>query len=252
MESSNKKNTKTLLILVIVVVVGVLLLCCCGGIVLLFSSFISNSKLDTKPASKENEETISPERNIDFIDTFDSNKYGWAVGSSSNEYADINRTIADGKYTWDIKVKKDETMIALSNPILERARGMTVSVDVEQVNASASTNYNLILFYNDKDNYCSFKLNQEYQQYNIGIIKDGVWTDWLKWTRDPVVNYRDINNLKIHSENGTHIFYVNDVEVYRRTDSQLESGGAGIAVQGYESGQFGTWKFDNFEYKRLQ
>lgn len=252
MESSNNKNNKTLLIIVIVVVVGVLLLCCCGGIILLFSSFSSKSESDTKSTSKEAEEVVQPERNIDFTDTFDSNEYEWTVGSSSNEYADINRTIDDGKYIWDFEVKKDETMIAISNPSIEKAKGMVISVDVEQVNASASTNYNLILFYNDNNNYCSFKLNQEYQQYNIGIIKGGVWTDWLTWTRDPVVNYRDINNLKIYSENGTHIFYVNNVEVYRRTDSQLESGGAGIAVQGYESGQSGTWKFDNFKYKKLQ
>lgn len=252
MDATNKKNDKTLLILVIIVVVGVLLLCCCGGILLLFSSTNSNDNSDAESISKEKEDTTQEDRNIDFIDSFDGNRYGWIVGSSSNEYADITRTIADGKYVWDINVKKDATMIAISNPDIEKAKGMTVSVDVEQVSASASTNYNLILFYIDENNYCSFKLNQEYQQYNIGIIKDGVWTDWLKWTRDPVVNYRDINNLKIHSENGTHVFYVNGVEVYRKTDSQLESGGVAIAVQGYESGQFGTWKFDNFEYKKLQ
>lgn len=238
------KNKKTLLIVGIVAAVLLLLTCCCSIVFVIPA--LNSSNTNNKPTP------VVTERNLKFTDTFDDNSHGWTVGTSNNTYADLTRTISGGKYTWTINSKKDEALAAIANPEVERSKSLRAEVTVNQKSATELTNYNLLSFYNDESNYYALKINQKYQQYTVGMVKDGVWKDFVKWTRDAVVNYDKPNTLKVESSAGLHIFYINGTEVYRSKDDSIVSGGVAIAVQAYESGDKGTWEFDNFSFERLQ
>lgn len=236
-------DKKKIIIIVTIAIIFLALLCCCSIVTILT---ITNSSTSTTTL------TPTPTRNINFTDTFEDNQYGWAVGTTTNEYATITRNIIDEKYLWSIDTKKDEPLVAIANPQIEKSQSLVVSIDAEQLSGTESTNYNLLLFYNDINNYYSLRVNQAYQMYSIGVYKDGQWTDWINWTRDALVNYDKSNNLRIESNDGTHVFYINDIQVLSKTDSSITSGGAAIAVQTYENEQQGTWAFDNFSFEKIK
>lgn len=235
------KNKK---VLIPIILLAVVMLCCC---VVIISTTVLPGIFSTS-----NNKPTETQRNIDFIDTFEDNRNKWTVGNSTNEYADTSRIIKDGKYHWTMKAKTNSSISAFANTAIERSREFIASVDVDQLDSSNAVNYNLLFFYEDENNYYSLKLNQYYQQYAVGVSKNGAWKDLLKWKRDAVVNWEDTNNLKVESIGGKNICYINNQKVFEFTDSSITSGGVAISTTLYEAGQFGEWQFDNFQFKKLK
>jgi heme/copper-type cytochrome/quinol oxidase subunit 2 len=240
MKSKNKS-----IVIVAISISLLLLLCCCITTLVIVPSFFSSSPKTQNPE-------IPIIRNIDITDTFDDNKYSWQVGSSDAEFGKNSRTITNGKYLWSLESKSETGSLVIGNAKIEQSQSMITSIDVNQISAPETGEYKLIFMYKDESNYYSFKINQYYQQYSIGMVKNGKWTEWVDWTRDAVINWDKTNNMKITSEDGLHTFYINGVKVFQKTDTTFTSGGSCLAVQLYGNGEKGNWEFDNYIYKKLK
>jgi hypothetical protein len=237
--SENFMKSNKNLIIIIIVAVFVLLFCCCAAILAIILLTPNNPVTETL------------KRNISFTDTFDNADYGWSVGTTSNDLGTITRDISNGKYSWTMENKTEQMQVALANPTVERSKSVNVSVDADQVSGDAAVNYILMTYYNDAKNYYSFKINQYYQQYTIGVIKDAKWIELVPWTRTVAINWKSINNIKVICDNGKQTFFINGVQVFQSTDNTLTSGGVGLSVQLSGKGKIGKWQFDNFQYEKI-
>ncbi|MEI7961903.1 MAG: hypothetical protein WCI04_06225, partial [archaeon] len=232
MKKTSSNNNK---IIIAVVVVIAFCFCCTSFLVTIFLFSSSTPSTPTNPAAI---------RNLKFVDTFDNYKYGWDEVNKTSDTSGISRKITGGKYLWSLENRSKETIVIMGNPTIEKAKSMSASVEVNQKAGGADVNYVLLSYYNDEKNFYSFKVNQYYQQYTVGVAENGKWKDLLAWKSDAVVNWDKPNTLKVVCNNGTQTFYINGVEVFKTKDTTFTSGGIALSAQVQKKGVTGIWEFD--------
>jgi hypothetical protein len=176
-----------------------------------------------------------------FFDDFSNPTSGWYVGEDkSTRYEYL-----DGEYR--ILTKKDDRYFGMDAPTCAR-ENYTVEVDARWVGAPGASYGILFGMMGDFNQFYSFDVNTDYQQYGLWR-NDGVeWYTIFPWTYTPYI-YGGIasNHLKI-TRNGFQItLEINGMFLGTWTDANITGATySGISVEPYSGFPTSDARFDNF------
>ena len=187
----------------------------------------------------------------EFIDPFDKNLYYWGEGYESNEYADKNKEINGGVYTWKVdKVKK---------PFLsweEFYQGVyssnyDVYVDSKIIEGNLGDVCSGLLFGMspsgiDEGAY-SFVICNDSTYHLRHRDKDG-WHYMVHGLYHAAIRHGDWNRLEVSSRAASFTLYINNEVVYETTDHQYAKGDLAVIIDVDEAPA--EILFDNFGYQR--
>ena len=181
---------------------------------------------------------------IIFSETFDNNFQGWQTGEYDGKFASGSRTIANGKYRWDVTAK--DGVLWGSNPDSVPVADFVVTVDAEQIECIGDCAYG-ISFREDRfgNKYVFEVANKQY--YSVAVKKDDVWRTLIDWTKSSVINTHGLNRLSVKAEGSRLTFSINDRYVDQIEDKTLADGRCGVVTDLNERGDHGVIEFDNFQ-----
>jgi hypothetical protein len=249
----------------VIIIIVLLLLCCCitvltgmGGYWWYTTQSKSNSS-DTITASvtptlfSTTKPTSTPEVSSikTVVDTFDVNINGWTLDKNDTEYAYSEEYMENGKLGFYVEAKKAVLVWdVLDSP---KATDFEVSVDGKKISGDKAGDYALIFRKVDANNYYVFIVNEDYQEYELAVRKDGEWKTLVQWTESKNIIIGKVNKLKVNVVGSTIKAYINNQLETTITDTSITGEGyVGVAVDLYATDQVGTFEFDNFSLKKIK
>jgi len=252
---SNKKK------LLILAVVGVLLFCLCIGISVAAWYFFLRDKGNptvlpttsvevTHTGTVQNTVKPTPTTNIPrpavlstMYDDFSSNKNDWLNGPYDKTYSSGTRSIANGKYVWDITAKESmfTSVYATENAI----ENFEVGVDSKVTSLVDDIAFGFILKDTDGGFY-GFLVSPGTLEYNFYYYDNETFTDLIDWEVSDAIHMTGVNTAKVLCLDGTFYLYINNELVNTVDDSAILKGDVGLIAEMYNEGDTGTYEFDNF------
>lgn len=183
-----------------------------------------------------------------YVEEFDS------VGSwGSGDDADVTGNVNNGRF--EILVKA-ESGIYWSTGGEDFSDG-TYEVEATQLEGTVDNGYGLLFRSNENDDFYLFEVSGDGFVW-IGLCKGGCEDDVVmlvgdNWFASDAVNQglNATNRLRVQAEGGNLIFFINDQEVGRATDTTLTTGDIGILVETLGEGGVKV-AFDNFKFTPLE
>lgn len=178
-----------------------------------------------------------------YRETFDE-PGSWRVGSDG----DVEGQVIDGKY--DLLVKAD--VLFAWTTAGKRFGDAVYEVEAVQVEGPLNNGYGMLFRVDDtRDDFYVFEISGDGYVW-IGRYRNGgddettpIIGDW--WFESSAINQGlgVVNRLKVDAEGANLIFYVNDQEVGRVTDTSFSQGDVGLMVETMGAGGVRV-QFDNF------
>lgn len=178
-----------------------------------------------------------------YRETFDE-PGSWRVGSDG----DVEGQVIDGKY--DLLVKAD--VLFAWTTAGKRFGDAVYEVETVQVEGPLNNGYGMLFRVDDtRDDFYVFEISGDGYVW-IGRYRNGgddettpIIGDW--WFESSAINQGlgVVNRLKVDAEGANLIFYVNDQEVGRVTDTSFSQGDVGLMVETMGAGGVRV-QFDNF------
>ena len=173
---------------------------------------------------------------------------GWNVGTSNDEFALEDITIAKGKYTWKLTSKK--SMVSFTFPNIKSQTDLFVSADMQMTSTSS---------YGDDQAGIIFHVtpvNNSYSFYYFGVSTQGSyilsmfdgsnWDDLITFTPSDQIKNNQVNHLAVSMQGNQILLMINNTVVNSFEDSRLTSGGAGLGLEITSAGVDATVIFSNF------
>lgn len=181
-----------------------------------------------------------------FADPYDSNTNDWKTGQENDRWADINYTVANGVYTWDVKSR--DGFIGWTRAKKGVVNDFYLAVEIEQTAGSASdADYGLTFREDRRTNFYYFGIDN--LGFHVSLSYNDEWLNIIDWTPSDTIRTNVPNRLAVIA-NGSHfIFLINDQVVGEADDSHIKSGTPGLAIQIYQANVQATFQFDNFEIR---
>ncbi len=189
-----------------------------------------------------------------FEDDFSSNNNGWDVGLESDEYGEVNTTIADGQYTVTMTGKQQYLFAITSIPDFS-AKDFVWSMDATVIESAASAGDMLLeLSVREVDGLSG-------PHYSFSIFNDGTSSGEV-W---PTKKYQDViefwsyesnnaisldpgvvNKISLEVNGSTFTLYVNGQKIKDVTDTTVtEAGEVSFSLAMYEPDETLKIAFDN-------
>jgi hypothetical protein len=181
------------------------------------------------------------------FDNFTSNEDNhWLVGSQSSEYFDpVNRVIADGRYRWEAKVNR-------ANSISKAWLGNYQVLDFHLIvnckhilGIRANSAWGLIFRVQDNQNYYWFRMTDS-KFFAVSVAEDGRWRDLVAWTRTDTIKPNGVNQLEVIAQKAHFVFLINGQIVSEVDDDRFSPGLVGLAIEGYTQGEKLVFDFLDF------
>src|SRR5688572_6893025 len=122
------------------------------------------------------------------FDNFTSNEDNhWLVGSQSSDYFDpVNRVIADGRYHWEAKVKKANSIskVWLGDYQVSDFHLIVNSKHIAGIRANSA--WGLVFRLQDNHNYYWFRMTDS-KYFAVSVAEEGQWRDVVAWTRTEAI-----------------------------------------------------------------
>ena len=177
---------------------------------------------------------------------FTSNDNNWLVGSQTSEYfATLNRTIADGRYRWEAEIGKPYS-ITTTWLMDYGVSDFHLIVNCKHIGGSkADSGWGVIFRIQDNQNYYWFRMTDR-QFFAVSVQKDGQWLDVVAWRRTEAIKPNGVNQLEVLAQ-GTHFtFTINGQVVSEVDDYHFSHGLVGLAIEGYTLGKKTIFDFIDF------
>lgn len=170
-------------------------------------------------------------------DGFISNHNEWLVGDQTSEYfAPLNRTIADGRYRWEAKVSKASSITTVW------LRGYPVSdfhliANCKHIRGSrAGSSWGVIYRIQDNNQYYHFHITDD-RLFSVFAAKDGEWLKIVDWTTTNTIKPNGVNQLEVIAHEKHFTFLINGQIVSELDDDNFSEGLVGLAIEGYTPGE---------------
>lgn len=177
--------------------------------------------------------------------SFDSND-GWGVGDT----AEVQGNIVDGKYRLQVDAERG---IFWSTAGLDIGDG-TYTIEATQTAGPLDNGFGLMFMVNTETlDFYLFEISGDGYVWigrcDAGCEGNQVMLVGDGWFASEAVRQglNQTNRLQVDIKNGEMVFYVNNVEVGRGTDTTLRSGDVGVLVETLGEGGV-VVEFDNFSY----
>lgn len=181
------------------------------------------------------------------FDNFTSNDDNhWLVGSQASEYFDpLNRVIADGRYRWEAKVSRANSISKawLGEYQVSDFHLLVNSKHIFGIRANSA--WGLIFRVQDNQNYYWFRMTDS-KFFAVSVAEAGQWRDIVAWTRTETIKANGVNQLEVIALNTHFIFLINGQIVSEADDEQFSQGLVGLAIEGYTQGENIVFDFLDF------
>lgn len=180
-------------------------------------------------------------------DTFStSNPNDWSMGDLEGEFANLQRTLDDGVYRWQVQTKSE--VFVRANNSLPRVDDFYFAVDVRQISGPLATNYGVVFRQRDDANLYYFGV-QEVGRCDLIRLDNDETITLLQAFCGSVVRPGHTNRLAISAEGAHLLFYINGQLVGEVEDDTLTAGVLTLAVAIAEANQTAVLEFDNVELR---
>ncbi len=159
---------------------------------------------------------IEREWSLILEDTFETNYRRWGVGTKSNNFCRVERTIRDNRYVLALENQYHEDVFMGGDSSCLAPKIYYVTVMAEMVQGSTEADGYALLFEEISDD-CNamFRLREKLRKASVVQSFDGFaeYKVYLKRVSAPSVNPKGSNKLSILAIHDDHWFYVNDALV---------------------------------------
>jgi hypothetical protein len=180
-------------------------------------------------------------------DNFTSNEDNhWLVGSQSSEYFDpVSRVIADGRYHWEAKVSRANSIskVWLGDYQVADFHLMANTKHIAGIRANSA--WGLIFRVQDNQNYYWFRMTDS-KFFGVSVSEDGQWRDAVEWTRTEAIKPNGVNQLEVLARETHFVFLINGQIVSEVDDDRFARGLVGLAIEGYTQGEKVIFDFLDF------
>lgn len=177
----------------------------------------------------------------DFFDDFNDPSSGWYTGEDSEGRAEY----LNGEYS--VLLKPANYYWALGAPACDQVN-YTVEVDARWAGDSGAS-YGLIFgIQGDYEQFYSFDVNTDYQDFALYLYGPGGWTEIAPITYSSAIHPgAETNHLKATRSGDASTLEVNGTVLGTWTDSTVSGeSGSGLIVSTYSDAEDGEASFDNF------
>ena len=196
--------------------------------------------------SIEGEESFV-EDEIIFADSFDSDANGWSTGAFEDEYSENEVTIADGKFTFSVTSKPDQT------PYIEKVlpnqefSDFVLNVQAAPVDDAEHYSYGIAFRENFAGHTYAFEIGND-GLYAVFLF-DGEWSVLKDWSQTDAILPGEANEIMVIAEGEEMTFIVNGQILTTLEDDTLSEGGIGLVIELFEPEVSATVDFDNLEVR---
>jgi hypothetical protein len=173
---------------------------------------------------------------------FDNNELDWPIGDGDDPLAIIHWEIRDRQYHW--RAVANEPFVWWTIPDMDIYTNFFLAVDLEQVVAPPDGEAGLVFRLTESDYYL-FEINAS-RQYSFFFHNQDGWESLRDWTDSESISVDGPNRLSVIAERENFHLFINNHHLASLTDSRLTSGSAGVLAGLSNSGDEGSWVFDNF------
>jgi len=181
------------------------------------------------------------------FENFTSNEDNhWLVGSQTSEYFDpVNRIIADGRYHWEAKVNKANSISKVWLGDF-RVSDFHLLVNSKHIlGTRANSAWGVIFRVQDNQNYYWFRMTDS-KFFAVSVAENGQWRDVVGWTRTESIKPNGVNQLEVIGRNTHFVFLINGHILSEAYDEQFRQGLVGLAIEGYTQGENVVFDFLDF------
>jgi hypothetical protein len=181
------------------------------------------------------------------FDNFTSNEDNhWLVGSQTSEYFDpVNRVIAEGRYRWEAKVNKANSISKVWLGDFQVSDFHLIANSKHIAGTRANSAWGVIFRVQDNQNYYWFRMTDS-KFFAVSVAEDGQWRDVVAWTKSETIKPNGVNQLEVIGRNTHFIFLINGQILSEVDDSHFNRGLVGLAIEGYTAGEKITFDFLDF------
>lgn len=187
----------------------------------------------------------------EFVEHFDETHGRWFVGDYEKQYGDVQITIKDGVYVWDVLDSKNYTQ---STDFYYRSvvRDFDVYMDVKFIEGSSfggtcggfyfrmpATGWN--------DGAYTFVVCDD-SHYTIEFYENNKWYPITFSDYEDSIRRSDWNRIEVHAREDHFTFNINNTQIFETTDDRLKAGSLGILVNIEKDNSAEIW-FDNFGFQ---
>ena len=178
------------------------------------------------------------------VDSFDQASPAWSIGEKTGRIADLNWTIAGGKYRWEVRPKGEG--VYWVDPELPPTSDFYLSVETRQISGSPDVEAGLV-FRAYEDSFWCFLVDNQSQAF-FGLLVRGEWkTSFPLGTSS--IRPGGTNHLAVIAQGAQVVFFINGEDILSVSDGSLLDGLAGLMVLFSEVNDPAVWEFDNFELR---
>ncbi|MCI0550023.1 MAG: hypothetical protein L0287_03635 [Anaerolineae bacterium] len=140
------------------------------------------------------------------FDGFTSNDNNWSVGNRTSEYfATLNQTVADGRYRWEAEVGRPYS-ITTAWLMGYEVSDFHLTVNCKHISGSkAGSGWGVIFRVQDNQNFYWFRMTDQ-QFFAVSVKKDGQWHDVVDWRRTDSIKPNGVNQLEVIAHESHFIF----------------------------------------------
>lgn len=183
------------------------------------------------------------------LDSFTSNENNWLVGNHTSEYfAKLNQTIADGRYRWEGLVSRASSLTTawlMGYPVSD----FHLSVSCKHIRGSKTgSSCGVVYRVQDNQNCYWFRITDT-QLFAVSVVKEGQWQQLVDWTRTKAIKPNGLNQLDVIAAETHFTFLINGQTVSEVDDHHFTQGLVGLAIEGYAVGEETTFDFIDFALK---
>lgn len=176
-------------------------------------------------------------------DGFISNHNDWMVGNQSSEYfAHLNQTIAEGRYRWEAHVSKASSITSawlMGYPVSD----FHLSANCKHVLGSrAGSSCGLVFRIQDNDNYYHFHITDS-QFFAISAKQNGQWLTLVDWSRTTTIKPNGVNQMEVLTHGNHFTFLINGQIIGEVDDDRFGEGLVGLSIEAYTPGEKITFDF---------
>mgnify|MGYP003575227417 FL=1 len=181
------------------------------------------------------------------FDNFTSNDDNyWLVGSQSSEYFDpVNRVIADGRYRWEAKVSRANSISKVWLGDFKVSDFHLIANSKHILGTRANSAWGVVFRVQDNQNYYWFRMTDS-KFFAVSVTENSQWRDVVAWTRTEAIKPNGVNQLEVIAQGAHFVFLINGQIVSEADEDRFSRGLVGLAIEGYTQGEKITFDFLDF------
>jgi hypothetical protein len=181
------------------------------------------------------------------FDNFTSNDDNyWLVGSQSSEYFDpVSRVIADGRYHWEAKVNKANSISKVWLADFQVSNFHLIANCKHILGTRANSAWGLIFYIQDNHSYCWFRMTDS-KFFAVSVSENSQWRDLIAWTRNDAIKPNGVDQLEVIARDSHFVFLINGQVVSEANDDRFTRGMVGLAMEGYTQDEKIVFDFLDF------